>query len=331
MEYDKSGAQTAVLSYIIEKPVPVPDGSWRQGMAERKKQTHRKRGGMGRCGGIFCLCLALFAATVWICADTLFGEAVYKLVTGRDKSGVRTVEVPALVGTLFNDGQCADSDCFDVSVTYVYDPATPRQILSQEPPPHARRKVTPGVQKCALRLTVSLGEQMLKVPDVTDMEPREAEIALQNMGFSTSLIYGSRLGAARAGSRADSRASSHVLSTDPPAGTQVTAGATVRIYAVEPGADASVRCPDLSDLPLEAAIRELASAGLTVGEVQEDGTATAITMYTATAVVIGQDRLPDTWVPRGSAVGLTVAHPQPEETQPAPDDPPRRRFLWPWL
>ena len=300
-------------------------------MAERRKQTRRKRGGMGRCGGIFCLCLLLFAATVWICADTLFGDAVYKLITGRDRSGVKTVEVPALVGTLFTDGQCADSDCFDVSVTYVYDPATPRQILSQEPPPHAKRKVTPGVQKCALRLTVSLGEQMLKVPDVTDMDPREAEIALQNMGFSTSLIYGSRLQGARVSSRASSRAYSHVLSTDPPAGAQVTAGATVRIYAVEPGADASVRCPDLSDLPLNVAIQELESAGLTVGEVQEDGTATATTMYTATAVVIGQDRLPDTWVPRGSAVGLTVAHPQPEETQPAPDDPPRRRFLWPWL
>lgn len=300
-------------------------------MAERRKQTHRKRGGMGRCGGIFCLCLLLFAATVWICADTLFGDAVYKLITGRDRSGVKTVEVPALVGTLFTDGQCADSDCFDVSVTYVYDPATPRQILSQEPPPHAKRKVTPGVQKCALRLTVSLGKQMLKVPDVTDMDPREAEIALQNMGFSTSLIYGSRLQGARVSSRASSRASSHVLSTDPPAGAQVTAGATVRIYAVEPGADASVRCPDLSDLPLNVAIQELESAGLTVGEVQEDGTATATTMYTATAVVIGQDRLPDTWVPQGSAVSLTVTRPQPEETQPAPDDPPRRRFLWPWL
>ncbi len=308
-------------------------------MAECRKQTHRKRGGMGRCGGIFCLCLLLFAATVWICADTLFGDAVYKLITGRDRSGVKTVEVPALVGTLFTDGQCADSDCFDVSVTYVYDPATPRQILSQEPPPHAKRKVTPGVQKCALRLTISLGEQMLKVPDVTDMDPREAEIALQNMGFSTSLIYGSRLqgdrvssrASSRAYSRASSRAYSHVLSTDPPAGAQVTAGATVRIYAVEPGADASVRCPDLSDLPLNVAIQELESAGLTVGEVQEDGTATATTMYTATAVVIGQDRLPDTWVPRGSAVSLTVAHPQPEETQPAPDDPPRRHFLWPWL
>jgi beta-lactam-binding protein with PASTA domain len=272
----------------------------------RRSRNRRKAG-----AGIFFLSLSLFAATVWICADALFGEAVCKLLTGRDSSGVRTVEVPALVGTPFTDGQCAAGDCFDVSVTYVYDPATPRQILSQEPPPHAHRKVLPGERKCALRLTVSLGEQMLPVPDVTGMEAREAEIALQRKGFSTSLLYGSSGGNAPdegLGQRVglDPRIG-QVISTDPPAGEQVPVGTAVRIYASEEAEAASVGCPDLSDLPLDVAVRVLQSAGLTVGAVQEDSSAFPMTGF-ASAVVIAQDRLPDTWVPRGSAVGLTVRY-----------------------
>ncbi len=298
---------------------------------EKHRAPGHRGASAGRLWAVCGLCALLLAGTVWICADHLFGGAARRLVGLSDTSSSLIVTVPDLVGQVFTDGAMADTDLFDVSVTYVYGDQPARRILSQEPAPGVRRKVLPEHTRCTLRLTVSMGAHILQVPPLVGLDGREAEGLLRDQGFAVHTVNvhdadpdgydDDNTGTLHAfgesvSGLADGQAVGlgQVLATDPPAGTQLPAGSEIGLYVFSGQDTPSVLCPDLTGLSRTQAEDALREAGLSVGHV------TAICQPGGVPSVSSQDHVPGTWLPAGTEVSFTVILPTPCQDSVSPEE-----------
>ncbi len=93
-------------------------------------------------------------------------------------------------------------------------------IISQDPEKGSKRIVIEGQQKCDLTLVVSLGFEKMKMPDVSIMEYRTAELQLSEAGFKVKKEYVTN----------DVIEENHVIKTKPAANDPVVAGDEVIIY-----------------------------------------------------------------------------------------------------
>ena len=98
----------------------------------------------------------------------------------------------------------------------------------------------------------------------------------------------------------------HVISTDPPAGTELQVGSPVKVL-VSSG-PAQVRVPDVTGQSQAAAEAALSTAGLTVGTITPQVSASQ-----SPETVLAQSPSPATSLPTGGKVNLTVAQ-APKET-----------------
>ena len=149
--------------------------------------------------------------------------------------------------------------------------------------------ITPdGVE---VELTVSAGESTAGVPDVLNMDYRDAAAALRQAGFSVEIQN----------AISDSVAKDLVISTSPNAGEQLSTGSTVYIV-VSSGTEISyVSMPNLVGLSEDAAISQLQNSGLVYGaSVRETNDVDAGT-------VIGQSVEAFTDVEEHSKIVLTVS------------------------
>ncbi len=251
---------------------------------------------------LFLAAALLLACTLWIALDALLGLTA--------SARPVTVITPSLVGRPFTDGVLTDKDFFSLSVTYVYDDHTlPRTILSQSPPPGARRKILPGETPCRLALTVSLGKHEVTLPDPRGMDVRAARQWLEARGLHVKLHpvplhEGDHL----------TTPTHTVLGMTPAPGQTVPSGHTVTLHAAHPLRDHGTPCPDTVGLTLAAATERLEQAGFHVGEVtyltrphipdpwgiRSDETA---------GTVASQDKLADTFLPQGTTVSLALYAP----------------------
>lgn len=113
---------------------------------------------------------------------------------------------------------------------------------------------TPGSELregTTVRLTVSSGEEMTTVPDVTGLSPADASAALSDVGL--------RLNSQVAQASSDSVAEGSVVSQSPAPGTEITQGSDVTI-TVSTGPD-TVRVPTLTGTSWEDAESTLTSLG----------------------------------------------------------------------
>lgn len=247
---------------------------------------NRKKGG---CPAALISCLFLLLSAVWIGADTLTDGRLM----GTADDTVR-VTVPSLVGQVYDaDGSATDPALFALSVTYVYSNEPARRVLDQSPTPGAVRKVIPGERPVELHLTVSMGKELHRVPDTVGLTIREAEKALQDSGLSPSVRTVTAPSESRSG---------RVLYTEPAAGTCLSAGDTVLLYATPDTPRPTALCPALAGLSLPEAWGILLDADLELGEVTLSPDPLALP-----GTVLSQSLAPGASLPIGTAVGLTVA------------------------
>lgn len=241
------------------------------------RQAKRK----GRLGKAVLCSLLLAVAVAWICAETLLGQGLTYYLTGKG-ARANAIRVPQLVGTTYTDGADVGDD-FRVSVTYIYSDQPARQILEQAPEAGARRKKAP----IELHLTVSMGKPIHRVPELTGLTRREAELALRENGLTPATAEAS-----------DGR----VLYTRPAAGTRLEAGETVTLYLSPEQPPAAALCPDMVGEDIATAWRQLLEVGLLPGEVR-----LVDCPHASPGTVLAQELAPGASLPRGRAVGLTVA------------------------
>ena len=260
---------------------------------------------------LFALLLAISMA--WVTADRLLNFI-------GPHSPTATVTVPPLTGKIFTDGKMVDDPRFRVAVTYVYHPdAPPRTILSQDPPPNARRKIACGKSQVPLELVVSLGEHEITVPDVTGMNRRQAALTLTAHHLMTVTSPVTLWETDPVPFTAPHPPAHAVLSTFPVAGTTVRAGDTVTIYVAQPVGDHGVCCPDVTGLSCEEAVSCLRRIGLSVGNITENfltdhnmslNDPWGIRTDSTKGTVIAQDKVAGTWLPRHTVVSLVI-YPRP--------------------
>lgn len=155
-------------------------------------------------------------------------------------------------------------------------------VLSQSP--EAGDKVSKaGDTPITITITLSAGESELTVPNMANMEYRQAQLELEKLGL---IVAAPEFAVSNEGVTKD-----FVISTDPAAGAPIAAGSQIKLI-VSLGPDVKkVTVPDFLTMSLEAAKEQIKSAGLTLGG----------------ATPVKSDKPKDTIVNQSFAYGTTVA------------------------
>jgi serine/threonine-protein kinase len=123
-------------------------------------------------------------------------------------------------------------------------------ILSQSPDPGRSMMITPdGID---VELSVSTGMVFNPVPDVVNLDYREASSRLQQAGFHVDIEN----------AMSDTVAKDYVISTSPAANEQLSTGSTVYLTVSTGSSVAYVQMPNLIGLSEDTAISKLESYGL---------------------------------------------------------------------
>ena len=171
-------------------------------------------------------------------------------------SPAERIALPNFVGSNYesvvNNAELAGT--YNFKVTYIIDTnAESGKILSQNPEPGRSMMITPdGI---AVELSVSTGVVLTPVPDVTNMDYREATLELQRAGFAVEVDN----------STSDSVSKDCVISTSPAANEQISAGSTVYLVVSSGQQVSYTTMPNFVGLTEEAAINKIANSGLTYG------------------------------------------------------------------
>lgn len=229
-----------------ENPAVAPVRSVSE-MSSEKYSLRRKRSGTvaymtGVLGGlVLILALFVFLWNFWL--RDVFSPA-------------ERIALPNFVGSNYesvvNNAELAGT--YNFKVTYIIDTnAESGKILSQNPEPGRSMMITPdGI---AVELSVSTGVVLTPVPDVTNMDYREATLELQRAGFAVEVEN----------STSDSVSKDCVISTSPAANEQISAGSTVYLVVSSGQQVSYTTMPNFVGLTEDAAINKIANSGLTYG------------------------------------------------------------------
>ena len=207
-------------------------------------------------------------------------------------SPAQRISLPTFIGQSY-DVLAADpvlNDLYNFEVIFAVNPnATPGIVLSQSPAPGRSMMVTPeGID---VEIMVSTGNTQSVIPDLLNMDYRNASAALRQLGFYVEIQN----------TVSDSYRRDYVVRTDPGAGTELGTGSTVTLLVSCGTQISTIRMPNLIGLSENAAIVQLESYGLSYGGSE----------YSASdlqaGTVIGQSRERESTVEEHSKVILRVS------------------------
>lgn len=228
--------------------IPVQRG--KGGKKPAKKQSR----------SMFPIIAAVVTAFMLVLITT--GIVVLKNALDRSKEsqGV-TVNVPGYLGQIYDDEmkqKIEDEGYFNIIVTEEYDPDHEEgYILAQDPDEGAARKVKRDTQKADVKLTVCTGAGSFTLEDYSVVEYRTAKLELQKQGLKVEEY----------GEYDNTLIEYYTLRTDPPAGSTVKRGDTVKIfYSLGPNIE-YVTVPTFVGMSESDAISTLNSLGITYGKI----------------------------------------------------------------
>ena len=230
----------------FENPAVVPIRSVSEMDKERYAVRHRRAQSVSFLTGVFgaiVLSILLFAF-LW---DFWLGEIF---------SPAERISLPNFIGSNYQAVvENADlAAMYSFNVVYVVDTNTESgTILGQDPSPGRSMMVTPeGIR---VELTVSTGTVFTAVPDVVNIDYREAKTRLQQAGFQVEIENAT----------SNSVTKDYVISTSPATNDQLSAGSTVYVTVSSGPEIGHVEMPNLVGLTEDAAISKLESLGLSYG------------------------------------------------------------------
>ncbi len=216
------------------------------------------------------------------------------------------VQVPSLKGMTVADARSETAGLglnLNVDNRYYSADVAPGHILSQSPAPE-----TVVRREWQVRVSESLGPQMVEVPNTVGLEQRVAELELRRAGLEIGTTAKLPYASAAEGT---------VLAQDPPAHAQDIAQPTVNLLVAAPDDEAQdgYVMPDLVGLPVVSAQSALAKVGIKsaaphyvevpIGPVG-NGNAMPVQPVRPGSVT-GQTPPPGARVDQGTTVRLTVA------------------------
>lgn len=207
-----------------------------------RKRAHRVSYATGALGAlVLCIALFVFLWNFWL--SEVFSPA-------------ERLELPNFVGSNYEAivSNAELASLYRFNVVYVIDTENESGlVLSQNPDPGRSMMITPeGIQ---VELSVSTGMVFSPVPDVINLDYREATSRLQQAGFLVDIENAT----------SDSVTKDYVISTSPVANEQLSSGSTVYVTVSTGPSVSYVQMPNLIGLSEEAAISKLESSGLSFG------------------------------------------------------------------
>lgn len=252
----------------------------RRGLGSPRAWLRSHRRSLGLAAGL----VVLFALGYLVAATWLFPA------TAADETP-DLVEVPELVGLASEE---ARSSLDEAGLAFrlgseVPHPDAPRgAVLAQSPLPGQYAR--PGAP---VSVTLSLGPEQRRVPDLRGLTARQGGIVLERLGFEV---------------RTDSTGSpverGRVVGTRPESGEELTLPAEVTVVLSH--GPSVVEVPDLGGVHVDDVRQRLDEVGLALGEVRYDPEA-----YAAPGRVVGQSPSPGFALRVGGRVSVRVAGSRP--------------------
>ena len=279
--------ETVSPSSDEESVVSVPDELEISEQRRIRSQQLRKSGAVSWLSGSFFLLVAavfllVFVYRFWL--QDLFSPAV-------------RVTLPDFVGKNF-ESVYADpemQETYSFKVVYLVNTETaPGTVLSQSPNPGRSIMMTPG--GIEVRLSVSTGDTVASIPDVSNLDYRAATSLLRQCGLYIEVVNAA----------SDTVEHDRVIRTEPYAGTEVTTASLVYVY-VSCGTELRMlSVPNLIGLSEEAAISQIESNSFSYGWSDTERS------DLAAGTVIGQSLDPFSTQEEHSMIYLTISS-GPEE------------------
>lgn len=206
------------------------------------------------------------------------------------------IEIPSFRGSQYNEISAPDR--IDLERELVFSDDIPEgEIISQFPYAGARRKLAEG-EKYTVKLTVSMGKETQKLPDLKSFKYTEAAAVLRSIDAKIRIVsvYD------------DENERDIVLRTSPCAGESIERGEQVTLFVSRNHIHGSVCVGDFAGLPLDVACAEILAQGLTLGEILQDHSAEF-----AAGEVISQSLAPHSYVLHGTKIDITISAGQKKE------------------
>ena len=214
----------------------------REAIRENRRRASKVSFLLG-CFGVLMVAIGLFAFLWNFWLGDIFAPA--KRINLPDFSGQNYEQ-------LLNDPQY--KDMYSFQVMFVVDPEVePGTVMNQNPASGRSMMVSPsGIE---VELTVSSGVTMTPVPDIINMDYREATAMLKQAGFYVEIEN----------VVSDSVAPDYVADVNPGVGEEISTGSIVYITVSVGQTLDYVPMPNLIGLSEEAAITQIEGAGLSYG------------------------------------------------------------------
>ncbi|RCW51418.1 MULTISPECIES: Stk1 family PASTA domain-containing Ser/Thr kinase [unclassified Halanaerobium] len=232
--------------------------------------------------------------SVWILVIILFFSAA---VFGgyfffNSYTNVPVVEVPDIVGLSFEEAEKELGQVglkFEENKEKVFSEEVPENhIISQFPAPGERVRQTRKIN-----ITISKGPELIKLPDLSGMELREALVELENLSLNKYEIeYVFRL-SIKAG---------RVIEQIPAAGAEIKSDELITLFVSRGERDMSVSMPDLTGMDRTKAFQRLRELGLNVGKIKLENS----TRF-SDGQIISQSYNPGDMLPEGTPVDLVIS------------------------
>lgn len=240
--------------------------------------------------------LVIFAlASVLIAAFSAIGSIYY--LFGDIFSEREIIEIPDFVGQKADN--IGEFDRLKIEREAVFsDEIGEGRVIAQIPCGGAKRKLAEN-EKYTVRLTVSLGKKLKRVPKLENYKYTDAAAALRSLGAQIKIVsvYDDRVEKDR------------VLRSLPEAGESIETGDTVTLFVSRNHVHAPVSVEDYAGLHLDEATLEILSSGLTLGEIANE-----YSDIFREGEVISQSLKKGSVVPYGSRIDIVVSKGNRPET-----------------
>ena len=206
------------------------------------------------------------------------------------------IEIPELAGKKYAEIQPFEKIEFERELVFS-DEIPEGEVISQFPYAGARRKLAEG-EKYTVKLTVSLGRETQRIPDLKDYKYNEAAAALRSIGAEIRIVsvYD------------DETEGDLVLESSPKAGERIERGDKVTLFVSRNHIQSPVCVKNFVGLPLDVACTEILAQGLTPGEISS-GSSDEF----AAGMVISQSIAPNSCVLYGAKIDIVVCEGQKTE------------------
>ena len=285
-DFLKQTSNSSAAAADTQEPASGQDkvGQKHEDSLREKLQKHERRQRNGMVGflvGVFCVISAVIGVFVFLWQywlSDIFLPAQRVTMPNFIGSNIQELEANADYSAIYN-----------FNIIYVVNTDTePGTVLTQSP--NAGRSIMLTQNGIDVKLTVSTGDTISTIPDVSNMDYRTASGVLRQYGLYIEII-----------NVVSDVEKDRVIRTEPEAGIDVKTASLVYLYVSSGSQVSSLTVPNLIGLSEEAAISQIESYGFNYGWSQH-----VISDLTA-GTVIGQSEEAFSLVEEHTNIYLTVS------------------------